>query len=118
MTSYVFSATELSQLLKLPTLVTHYIEHKEQNQELSFWQFLCIHYAKGNVKYADYDKDMKLPFKTSDNFSNQLTFCATTPLLIGNKPSYQPVKKDQQIPTDEKLISSYLSTIWQPPKIS
>jgi hypothetical protein len=113
----VFSATELSQLLKLPTLVHHFIEHKEQNQELSFWQFLCIHYAKGNVKYADYDKDMKLPFKTSDNFFNQLTFCTVPSLTISNKPTYQTDKKDEQIPSDEKLISSYLSSIWQPPKI-
>lgn len=67
LTSYLFSRTVLGQLVKLPAFVNHFKEHKTQNKDLTIWQFLCIHYAHGNVKDADYEEDMKLPFKTHLN---------------------------------------------------
>ncbi|MFC3560323.1 hypothetical protein [Pedobacter jamesrossensis] len=58
---YLFSSTELSQFLKL---IGHYLEHKNKQKDLSLWGFLCVHYFNGDVRDADYEKDMKLPFKT------------------------------------------------------
>lgn len=117
LTTYLFSTTELSQLLKLPSFVNHFIEHKEQNKDITLWQFLCIHYAHGDVKDADYDKDMKLPFKTHDNFSIQRSVAVPpADLIISNKRTYINAKKNIHILTNDSVISSYFSSIWQPPK--
>ncbi|QNK61514.1 hypothetical protein H7F33_13195 [Pedobacter sp. PAMC26386] len=114
---FLVSTTELSQLLKLPLLVEHYIQHKKQNKNLTVWQFLCIHYAHGDVRDADYDQDMKLPFKTSDHYSNsQLVAIPPLPCisLVLNLPIIRTTMFSGNILS--KKPSAHLSAIWQPPK--
>lgn len=113
---YLFSATELSQLVKLPTLVEHFTEHKQQNENMSFWDFLCIHYAGKFSKDNDYEKDMKLPFKSHDS-SQTFIFVSNPPvtpfihLISSNFKEKTFCHYDEQF-----LITPYLSCIWQPPK--
>lgn len=45
-------------------MVEHYYEHKALDPDMNILTFICMHYAHGNVKDADYDRDMQLPFKT------------------------------------------------------
>lgn len=117
LSSYLFATTELSQLFKLPVLISHFMEHKQEDKDLSFWQFLCIHYAHGNPKDADYDKDMKLPFKAHDNCVTSI-ICITTPpsLQFSVKHSYSVEIKQQFHTQNFQFSSYYLSSIWQPPK--
>lgn len=115
----MFANTELSELFKLPALISHYIEHKQEDKNLSFWQFLCIHYAHGNVKDADYDKDMKLPFKTHDNcVASIVCIAAPTTLSFVIKPVYHCTEKQNFYIKDFQFSSLYLSSIWQPPKMA
>jgi hypothetical protein len=58
---YLISTTEVYQLLKIPTLIEHYWEHKKLNPEMSLTAFLKTHY-ENPVKDGDYGKDQKLPF--------------------------------------------------------
>lgn len=117
LTAYLFATTELSQLFKLPALIAHFVEHKQENKDLSIWQFLCIHYAHGNVKDADYEKDMKLPFKTHDNCSAQISCISTPPTLSYTiKPIYIEIVSNKFIPQDLEFSSFRLSNIWQPPR--
>jgi len=113
----LFATTELNQLLKLPLLAEHFIEHREENKHLSLWQFLCSHYAYGDVRDADYDKDMKLPFKSHENCVASIStayillmerFSITKPFLFSKKKSF--------ITKGRFLLFSYLSNIWQPPR--
>lgn len=114
---YLFSTTELHQLLKVPLLIEHFVEHKEDNSHLTLWQFLHLHYAMGNVKDADYDKDMKLPFKTPDNhvafFIN--VYLPTHRVVV--KSPIQVIEKKYFKPKENFLPSSFLANIWQPPRI-
>ena len=114
---YLFSAAEFYQFLKFPDLVEHYSEHKNKKRDLSFLDFLIIHYAFDNAKYPDHDKDMKLPFK-SDNHSIH-AFAVSTPQ---NKPEihfFIPHGSAQITARDKApfISSTHLSRIWQPPKI-
>lgn len=113
----MFSTTELYQTLKLPILIEHFIEHKEQNNQLTLWQFLCMHYAEGDVKDADYEQDMKLPFKTHLNI-NYATFTAYLPTYIVHFPVqthfFEAKVLNSYIPSF--FTSTHLSSIWQPPK--
>lgn len=113
---YLLSTTELSQLLKLPALIEHFAEHKKENSQITLWSFLNIHYAHGIVHDKDYDKDMKLPFKEQINtvaFAPVYFPSALSDLTV---PLFTLFNKKQFFPKDIQIISSYLDSIWQPPK--
>jgi len=118
--TYFFSTTELHQLLKLPFLVEHFVEHKEQNNQMTLWQFLCLHYAQDDQKDGDYDKDRKLPFKSHDCCNNMsVVACITNQISIvtfSEKPIYVAESSFSNI---EEIFfdDSFLSNIWQPPRL-
>lgn len=114
---YLFSATELYQYFKLPALIEHYSEHQQKDTNITLWKFLCMHYAKGEVKDKDFEKDMKLPFKTAETHSGfhftiilQEPKVCFTPIFYYSKKSI--IKKYSPI----HFNSNYLNAIWQPPK--
>lgn len=118
---YVFSTTELIQLLKLPLLIEHYLEHKTRNATLSLSSFMAIHYADDHLENhpqdEDYDQDKRLPFMVH---STTLNFIFLSPTVC----KLEVIKMDQDVPEtkipfadDRLIVSSYLSNIWQPPRI-
>jgi hypothetical protein len=116
---YLFTTTELHELIRLPLLIEHFVEHREQNKQITLWQFFYIHYALGDVKDADYGKDMKLPFKSHDNCvaGNTTVFPPSSEKLSLQKPVQFLEKKG--FATDERFLpTSFLSKIWQPPRVS
>ena len=101
----------------MPLLIKHFVEHKERDNTLSLWGFLDMHYAHGDVKDADYDEDMKLPFKSHDGCisSFSIAFIPHTFSELFAKP-FCTESKTYSIYKEHFLKSSYLSFIWQPPK--
>lgn len=114
---YLISLTELSQLVKLPVLIEHFSEHKKKDGNLSFWQFLCIHYSQNKMMDADHEKDMKLPFKSHDGCISviEIAFVSNHFDYQISKPVYDE-SKSYSMYTEQFLQSAYLSSIWQPPK--
>jgi hypothetical protein len=119
LTIYLFSTTEAIQLLKLPVIFQHFAEHKLEDKNISFFTFLDMHYMHGSPKDKDYDKDMKLPFKT-------LCDCisAVVPAVIPQTVSFSFIKplsiieKKNYIILNQCIASAYLDNIWQPPRFS
>jgi hypothetical protein len=113
--SYLFSMTELHQILKTPLLVEHYYEHNDK-EELSVLTFLEMHYLNGNVKDADYEKDMKLPFKSfQDNHPNVVLSLPETTSFF-NFFSY-PISEQKSFSFENQVnTSNFFTSIWQPPK--
>ena len=114
---YLFSVIEVHQYFKIPVLMEHFTEHRLEDKSLTLWTFLCIHYAHGDVKDADYEKDMKLPFKSFDNCH----FSTVVTLLPENKFTFE----NSFVPISTRTISKFykqfssissLNSIWQPPK--
>lgn len=117
LTAYLLSSTELGQLLKIPVFASHFVEHQQQNKDITLWEFICIHYAQGDVKDADYETDRKLPFKTHDNCGTQHS--CTIPPSLSNFPIEKIVHVTSRMKyfvNDVSWTSSFLSQIWQPPK--
>ncbi len=115
---FVVTATEFNQLFKLNSFIEHYKEHKAQDQSLSLLEFLDIHYGHGNVIDKDFDKDMKLPFKTtSTDFSSTLII---PPVNIQFSPKILVWFQEQSVFAlwNTFLTPSYLSAIWQPPRFA
>ncbi len=117
---YVFSMTEVHQLLKAPKLVEHFFEHKNENNRTTLISFLEMHYLNGFTKDADFEKDMKLPFKASQD--NCFSFVVLLPTLekfeLNNEPFVLEIHKPTILYKNQVFISNYLSAIWQPPKIA
>lgn len=115
--AYLFSATELNQLLKLPFMVRHFIEHNEKDKGVGLLNFLCLHYHDHGMKNAKDENDMKLPFKSHEN-------CVSSSLSVFIPAHFEgfvvkliAISEKEQIPYSEDFISSaFLSSIWQPPK--
>ncbi|WP_293892312.1 hypothetical protein [Flavobacterium sp.] len=125
-TSFLFiflcANTEIGQLLKIPNLIEHYLEHRnhhDDNHSLSFFDFVKSHY-NDNHKHSDTDKHdehKNLPFKTINThintviaFQNQPIISFTKPVNVGinyNVPDYR-----------EFYTSNDLACIWLPPKLS
>ncbi|KIO51755.1 hypothetical protein IW18_15935 [Flavobacterium hibernum] len=61
------------QFYKLPILIEHYNEHQER-QDVSFIDFLEMHYWGEDLNDNDSDRDMQLPFKHISSASFQLVF--------------------------------------------
>jgi len=117
---FLFANTELRQFFAMPTLVEHYIEHKQENSTVTFLDYLSQHYS-GDIKHNhnnNHGDHEKLPFKTHDfgkiqsssSFVNHIQFSILRPIVfrgsvfpIYNGGGYFPALQDN---------------IWQPPKIS
>ena len=119
LTLYLFATTDACQLLKLSVVFQHFAEHRAEDKNIGFLEFLDRHYMNGSPKDADYDRDMQLPFKKSCPYC---LFCiaatAFMPIVISlsiKKPLVLIVPKNY-FSQDQLLTSSYLASIWQPPK--
>lgn len=115
LTCYLVSTTELYQLLKIPVLIEHFLEHKGDNPETTLSSFFKMHYDNP-AQDEDYQTDQKLPFVTH---SSHLVLVFTV-----NPDFFIEIKK-QILPDHHQKIHSYdddfynkdaFNSIWQPPK--
>lgn len=113
---YLLSSTQLKELLKLPILAAHFIEHKQKDASMCFFEFLYMHYASGDVKDADYDKDMKLPFKSAENSNAFVSFYLPVTALKQDFVMHFKEGKQQFPLYHSNYSSACLSAIWQPPR--
>lgn len=119
LSAILFAGTPLQQLLKLPVLVQHYFEHKQQDNSTSFAGFLIHHYLEEGKDDVDKDhaRDCQLPFKS-------MALVVPTSLLTVTTVSYaqhvaSPEIRSIQKPmaeNEQAVSAQYLSAIWQPPK--
>ena len=116
---YFFATTEAKQLFKIPVIFQHYAEHREENRQLSLLDFLDMHYMHGSPFDQDYDRDMKLPFKsTGDAFSFfPLTADCMPPScqVICPQKNIEPFSRISLL---DKALQSAENNIWQPPRIT
>lgn len=114
---YLFSATEASQLLKLPLLFSHFIEHQQKEPSMSFGKFLHHHYAIDHGDDGDTATDNKLPFKSHDKcWSFVFPISIFHTIQLSQIKTTFIEKKKILISSSANIFSAYLSTIWQPPR--
>ena len=107
----------MAELLKLPIVFQHYTEHKQADKDISMLDFLAMHYLNGSPKDNDYERDMKLPFKSlsfciaasvADFVPISVQFSCIKPLELSQKKLYGYYISP--------ISSSRIASIWQPPK--
>lgn len=110
---YLITSTEFHQVLKLPLLVKHYVEHQEKVNDITFWEFLVMHYK---TDVAHDDQDMSLPFKDCHHsITAQALAMPTQKISLDSQPTM--VSRRLPIFTHTQFLSSYPGEIFQPPRI-
>jgi hypothetical protein len=115
---YLVLTTELYQLLKIPVLVEHFMEHKKLNPEMTLEAFLKTHYNHP-VKSADYKEDRKLPF-IIHSVPLSFVFTINSVFTLEMETRYSKWTDDHKIPVynDPFYNEGFLNAIWQPPRNS
>lgn len=107
----------MHQLLKIPVLVEHFMEHKTDNQNISFSRFILLHYFGNEPRDADHERDMQLPFKTNNCVVATVAVVVPEPVMISAAPemvetrSFPKVKDDHHLP-------NHVKNIFRPPQLS
>jgi hypothetical protein len=118
--TYIFSTTEMYQLLKLPVLAAHFFEHKAKNSEISIWHFLVLHYDGNHLENHpyndDYEQDQKLPFMAHANIPNYCFVHAPSFQFEIKNKLYQYLKRKTRVFDENYINNDFFSSIWQPPK--
>ena len=115
---FLSTYTSLMEILRLPIFIHHYLEHVEWNN-LSLIEFLNEHYTTQIQHPDDEDHDHEnLPFKSIYQSPHFLvTFLTFNDIVILNKNICLPSNKKTFF-NQEKYLSTYFSSIWQPPRFS
>lgn len=111
---YTTGATELEQLLRMPLLVQHYVQHRAQNPSITIAGFLSIHYVEPQPFDSDYEEDMQLPFKQADEH------CLSFPWQLPVQCSYTlpgaPPPKNNYLVFNARIAPSfYKAAVFRPP---
>jgi hypothetical protein len=118
---FLCSNTEMGQLLKLPNLLHHFLEHQKEHDadhNISFAEFIKIHYNDDQHHQGKDDQNhQNLPFKAITHNGNIaiafqsvdiFSFCKSTTIFASS-----PVAFSEQFYT-----STVFACIWLPPKLS
>ena len=112
----LLAQSPLQQLLKLPVLVAHFSEHKIRSHgEISFLEFINLHYFTTHPDDGDYDRDEQLPFRTSE----MVMFSSTVVVPEQIVPLFEPLffeEKPYLLYNITGPSCFFAYDIWQPPK--
>lgn len=113
---FMCANTSIGQLIKVPNLMEHYKEHKndEANFSISFIEFIKLHYLNNSHSHQNDHHD--LPFKTIETFSFVIG------LVSFEKFQIQIINEQNFIKNsffyNPSLKSNLQISIWLPPKIA
>ncbi len=113
---FMCANTSIGQLIKVPNLMEHYKEHKndEANFSISFIEFIKLHYS--NNSHCHQNDHHDLPFKTIETFSFVIG------LVSFEKFQIQIINEQNFIKNsffyNPSLKSNLHNSIWLPPKIA
>ncbi|MGV3762044.1 hypothetical protein [Parapedobacter sp.] len=111
----LFNSNFVLQLSKLPKLFEHYCEHNRRNPELSFVDFLSMHYWGKDANDKDEAKDRQLPFKgkVANSIHGDVMF--TLPLMDLKSPvGYQCALRSAHYV--EAVTTMDIASLFRPPQ--
>lgn len=119
---FLCAYTEIGQLLKLPTLIHHYLEHhndkNDDDHDISFIDFLKKHYNE-NDNHSDNVKHdhQNLPFKNIDCHAVNTVIALVQQTTFNLHTTYSISSKNIASYTEQHYTSKSFGSIWQPPKL-
>jgi len=115
---YLCTATEAYQLLKLPLLAVHFIQHCKEDPKMTVLAFLEMHYAEAVVYDDDWQQDMQLPFKTCSHGEISLSAGLRSEPIVLQFPQALPLVAFLRPHIPDMHGITHNTKIFQPPKLS
>lgn len=118
MFAYFSSVTEVHELFKVSNLIAHYLQHRESDHNLSFSDFLFLHYDEHSEHADSSEHNDDLPFKSHHvpiawfNFVAPIFTASVKQEVILFYLASKPVAYYRCITATDRE-----SSIWQPPKM-
>ncbi len=111
---FMCANTSIGQLLKVPNLIEHYNEHKNEltTDSISFMDYIVSHYSKNAENNHDHED---LPFKTLDNSSSTLFAFSIITYQIQVVKSI--ISTQKKFFYNKSFKSNLIASIWLPPKL-
>lgn len=118
--TFLSANTAFGEVLKLPMLVQHYLEHTSEEIDVTIFKFLVQHYTEGenHDHRENHNHHDQLPFKAIDgHFSSVVSIAASPSIVISNNTL---VVTSIKLPaySQQSYSNAYLNSIWQPPRFS
>lgn len=116
---YLISTSAYLDVLKLPLLVEHFLDHKKSNAAISFSDFLELHYSGEAFNHSHSNKKNPhdgLPFHHQTTTTNLVVAQPILLYLYMKLPFQFTDKKRVIINTNSFTDTRYVSSIWQPPR--
>lgn len=108
--------TELRQLLRVPELIGHFLDHRSVDPGMSLPDFLWMHYCMEQVHDHDFHEDEKLPFRSHDNVPTLIVLTDAVPVENGEQ-LIPPAAASSVFPvTDQGVLAGERAAVWQPPR--
>jgi hypothetical protein len=119
---FLCANTEIGQLLRLPALIHHYLEHhddtSDDDHDISFIDFFKKHYNENNNHSGNAKHDhQNLPFKTTDCHAVNTVIALLQQTVFTLQTTSIIFAKNIASYTEQQYTSKSFSSIWQPPKL-
>lgn len=111
------SGTELHEVLRFPLLWSHYSEHKAEDWDTSFLEFIEFHYSGSDSSDSDNHTDANLPFKPHE-CGTIFQYSEWKSVEWEIVPYSEPRLFGVLFHGSMNLPSGYSGAVWQPPQFS
>lgn len=116
---FLTANTAFGEVLRLPVLFHHYMEHVEWDNNSSLLRFLSAHYASKIAHPDDQHHDHeRLPFKTSDCQATHIVTIVPQLFSLSSEVVFISGDATQAMYSQPHCSDSHLNSIWQPPRFS
>jgi hypothetical protein len=115
MSVFLCANTEMYQLFKLPVLLHHYLEHRQNDHSISFLAFLKEHYVNEHAQASQHHHE-RLPFKSHSCAGGHISLADPELPVFTLCKDMSVAKQPLMLYKEPNHSNSFVSRIWQPPK--
>jgi hypothetical protein len=114
---YMLSFAEFHHFLRIPVLIAHFKEHRQEDPSISFLSFLRMHYVGEIVIDDDYQRDKELPFREADCCVTTSTFsCECHDSAIEIAENSEEINSEFILYDEDNHSLLSAADIFQPPR--
>lgn len=106
----------LDEWTRLPVLIQHFSEHRQQHSSYSFLAFIYRHYVAGQKSESAKDllRHSQLPYKSAETMHSHFTAFILT---FYYHPLYLPLVSDLRFCYTQSVPLIFAGEFWQPPRM-
>ena len=118
--TFLSANTAFGEVLNLPMLVQHYLEHTSEEKDVTIFKFLVQHYTGGinHDHRENHNHHDQLPFKAIDGHFSSVVFIAASPSIVISHNTLVVTVVKLPAYSQQSYSNAYLNSILQPPLFS